>query len=591
MDKLKLCNLFRGRSFKIPDYQRDYAWEEKQLKDFTEDLDALATDDSIKSHYIGTVVTFTSADRKIDYNNKKQMQVHDVVDGQQRLTTICLYISIIIKSLTEKNVSKYDRLTLLFLHDGYKSRLTLNEDSLQNLFFQLIKQGNPRTPIDTPSGVRLQKAYSYLSDHLNKKEAAKLKELLNTLLKKVVLTYYTIEEESEIGMSFELMNSRGKDLSVLELLKNYFMYWIHRNSGNDKDKLTKKVNDNWRFVYKNIGDCSGNDEQCLRIAWTLCFDHTPKNWKRYDGFKERIPLRYFSEPQNKEAVKEILADFTDKLAEVSRYYSIIVSPTEKNTPDEEELKWLIKIRNIGNLANFFPLIVAARAREKNEIERKLYIKLLEALERYAYRKSHRAVCLILLGKDLFENKTKLEDIINLIDGLTQRYYSTSNFKEALEKPSHWYSRSRLLKYTLFEYEIHLKKQKPCIAWEDKDISIEHILPQTLDEGSQWLTDWNNENDIKTYLHDIGNLVLTRDNTSLSNKEFNDKKGKPGEGTGYSNSDIRQERRIASFDKWDKDAVEKRRNEIIEWITDRWKLPDNTPSSSIPDSSDTDDDSI
>ena len=57
MEKLDLSNLFHGKVFKIPDYQRGYAWEEKQLKDLIEDIDALATDD-IQFHYTGTIVTF-----------------------------------------------------------------------------------------------------------------------------------------------------------------------------------------------------------------------------------------------------------------------------------------------------------------------------------------------------------------------------------------------------------------------------------------------------------------------------------------------------------------------------------------------------
>ncbi|MCF8131319.1 MAG: DUF262 domain-containing HNH endonuclease family protein [Deltaproteobacteria bacterium] len=606
MDKQTLSILFSGKIFKIPDYQRGYAWEEKQWNDLIEDIDALVTDERVKSHYTGTVVTFSPKDNTAVYN-RKPVKVVDVVDGQQRLTTVCLYVAAIIKALVANGESDYAQDIPEFLYHDTTCRLTLN-NSTDELFYQLIKDGKPRNEVATPHQKRLvaasEKFSGYIEKQLNDKNRGveHIKQLFAAITGSLVFTYYTIEEECEIGMTFELMNSRGKGLSVLELLKNYLMHWISRNGTDEERKpLTDIVNSAWRDTYSNIGKSTGNDEQCLRVAWILYCHHLPKNWKGYDGFKSKqyIPLREFS-VKRRDEVKDFLISFTNGLAEISKHYSVIVSPAQNNTMNNRELEWLSKIHNTGNIANFLPLMVAARIHcEDKKIDEDLYINLLESLECFAFRvfliegKRSNAgkSSFYRWGKELFKDEYSAADIVSFVHSLI-RYYSPENeFVEKLNKPSSWYSRRHSLKYTLFEYEKHLldsesKGQKPRITWADlsRDSTVEHILPQTPKDDSHWLKVWSVE-DINRYLHDIGNLVLTRDNSSYLNFEFIRKKGDVGTGVGYSNSDIRQERKIAAFPEWDKIAIETRRTELVNWIICRWKTVEVVPASDVDEDAD------
>ena len=92
--KQNLRKLLTDGVFRIPDYQRGYAWEEKQVKDLIQDIDALVSDEGISSHYMGTVVTFkTKITSQYQYST---VDVFDVVDGQQRLTSILLFLAVII---------------------------------------------------------------------------------------------------------------------------------------------------------------------------------------------------------------------------------------------------------------------------------------------------------------------------------------------------------------------------------------------------------------------------------------------------------------------------------------------------------------
>ena len=77
-------------------------------------------------------------------------------------------------------------------------------------------------------------------------------------------------------------------------------------------------------------------------------------------------------------------------------------------------------------------------------------------------------------------------------------------------------------------------------------------------------------DFEDCLHDIANLVLTQDNSSYWNFEFSRKKGQPGQSPSYSNSDIRQERKLSQFSDWTRKEFDQRRGELVRWIDQRWK---------------------
>ncbi len=597
MDKQTLGRLFSGKVFVIPEYQRGYAWEDKHCNDLIEDIDSLVDDHYAKSHYVGTIVAYSTKENK-DYN-LESVEVFDVVDGQQRLASISLYLSVIIRELA-KEESEYEKKTPIYLYNGETCRLTLNNECDLRLFRHLLENGDTRTNKETtPHQGRLINATKKFSKHIEeqvkkrRKESTKyLKGLFNAITNKLVFTYYAIDEECEIGMTFELMNSRGKKLSILELLKNYFKHWLFRNTdNNERNTLTEKINSAWKDIYSNLAN-SGSDDQCLQIAWTLFCSYQAKHWDGYNSFKKYIPLRDFSK-KTKEEVKEFLSTFIDNLVKVSKHYSIIINPSKANNLCEDEFEWLTKFENINIIASFLPLMVAARIRVYDQAKDD-YINLLKALERFAFR-----VFLIVNkrgntgkadfyrhGNELFSKKGYekgfVKDLVNKIDELTHWYSPKEKFIRFLENPRTWWYANgssnyrKRLKHILYEYEKHLlhedgHEHSPKIVWAKlKEASIGHILPQT--QTKEWKEKWNQEH-IDTYLHDIGNLVLTNNNSAYSNFTFECKKGKSGEGICYANSDIRQEREIAAFDDWTVDSLKKRREKLVNWIIDRWSVKD------------------
>lgn len=611
MEKKTLSNILEGKIFKIPDYQRGYAWENKQLQDFVQDIDALI-DEETKSHYTGTIVIFQPKNEPIEHYGINQLEVVDVVDGQQRITTSSLYLSIILNKLIERGKDEFKEAIPIYLYSGSKSKLRLNNDT-EHFFFDLISKGNANVNETTIHQKRLLDAYKFLDTHIenqskNRDTISYLTNLFNAITRKLNFSFYPIEEESEIGMTFELMNSRGKDLSSLELLKNYLMYWVYRNVLNDSDKedLTHLINKSWKEVYLNIAESNSSENQCLRLGWTLYHNHSPKKWDGYTGFKANdvIPLRDFKK-KSKEDTQLFIAEFTTGLAEISKHYSAILQPNDKSVLPSET-KWLTKIKNAGNIASYLPLMVASRKKVVDgDVTIKTYIRLLKALELFSYRvflwegkRSNTGLSKFYKwADDVFSSRQSLDTVIDWILGTINLYSNENRFRKELdEEPYEWFYWRRLLKYTLYEYELYLldtegKGSTPKLAWRDlSDATIEHILPQNPKENSYWKQSWS-EAEIKKYLHDISNLVLTKDNSHYLNFDFDRKKGSSGVGHCYSNSDIRQERKIAEFDEWTATNSQKRREELVFWIIDRWgidehfELPDDVLEPELEDSID------
>ena len=613
MNKKTLTSLFAEAIYQIPDYQRGYAWEEKQWKDFIQDIDALV-DEKVTSHYTGTVVVYEGRDAEVRSYGRKRLKVVDVVDGQQRLTTTCLYLSVIIRALIQNGEPDYERDISDFLYSGATCKLILNNET-GDIFYDLLKTGHANTPPQSPHQKRLVHAYSRFQQHIDEQVAKRgvdgttyLKELYYAVTQKLNFTFYTIEEEAEIGMTFELMNSRGKGLSVLELLKNYLMHWVSRNENDhvERETLTKLINRSWKDTYTNLGASAGNEDQCLRIAWTLYCSYSPANWIGYEGFKgdEYIPLRTFTK-RSKADTKVFIERFATGLAEISRHYASITQPAESNTESEDERLWLSKIHHTGNIANFLPLMVAARKhRQAGSITEGEYIVLLKALECYAYRVFLSAARRSNAGKssfyrwgyDIFTQSQTIGDVTQWGHDLTRYYAPEDAFIKGNASPSDWYKTRHRLKYTLFEYEVHLlategKGNQPRLSWGQLgDSTIEHILPQNPQKYSHWNGVWNKAN-FNASVHDIANLVLTHNNSSYSNFDFARKKGQPGQSPSYSNSDIRQERKIAAFADWTPKEFGERRNELVAWIDQRWKTVGGQDSAPLDVNDEADNDGI
>ena len=629
--KLTLNEWLQGALFEIPVYQRGFAWDAPQIDDFIRDIDAIVAEgDNVRSHYMGTIVTYLDKAKPQKYYGIRTFLVKDVVDGQQRLTSILLFLSVLLKALSSTNAA-FDEEKRNLLVNGGTPRLRLNGND-GDFFTSLLNEGGKTTGQftnpDTPQKKRLKAAADAFDSYINrtycfgKREPLscseeKRRRLFSAVMSKLVFSCYEIEEECEIGMTFELMNARGKGLSVLELLKNYFLYWVSRNLAGESDErksrrhaLTEKINKNFAEVYRLLGMLTDADkqdqqeQQCLRIAWTLFINAQPKEWKGYIGFKEDscIPIRNFA-IRSLEKTEGLLQTFVDGLVIVTRaFVGILVTKDDKATFEEKST--LEDILHTGNTANAMPLLVAVKIRrERGEIDESAFIDIATAVERYSFRtylwaqkRSDAGIArLYSLAKECFDGAKSPAAIVAEINSLTEYHSPTMSFENEVRNLRDWYGRYRLTRCVLFAYEKKLAGGRPIrISWEntsDRKKTIEHILPQTPKEGSHWLEVWPQAS-IAESGNDIGNLILTENNSNYLNFEYSRKRlGADNDGTHpngvcYRNSAIWQEREIGDqYDTWTPDDARRRREQIVAWILKRWSLPLGTAASVEEDEGD------
>jgi hypothetical protein len=303
---LNIEELFGGRLFVVPDYQRGYAWEQRQWDEFIEDIELLPDD---KDHFTGTVVLHEEKDSPlpIDESGKKYAYVN-IVDGQQRLTTIVLFLDAL--RLEMQSHPKLSTLatgiinTYLHVNDLNGERifkLTLNRDC--HHFFVTNVLGEPPGP-EGPvmaSQQRLWNAKKHFRNYLARRRASEvsddpkwLVDLYDKVTHRLRLSVYTVDEASEVGVIFEVMNNRGKPLSELEKVKNYLLY-VGSKLNLSPHTLAENVNKTWTNIFERLmaADLSNTAEenQLLRMHWLMAYDYRTRVFDGSNSIKSKFRFK------------------------------------------------------------------------------------------------------------------------------------------------------------------------------------------------------------------------------------------------------------------------------------------------------------
>lgn len=603
-DTLSLQDLFHDRIFRVPDFQRGYAWENQQVGEFLDDLALL---DSSRRHYTGTIVLYQPTDAKEFEDNEgtRYLEAH-VVDGQQRLTTTVLLINEISKALREYPSSislsqgikkKYIEVTDI---DGQPlHKLSLNEDT--DLFFKnnvLPEVPELLTGPSVASSQRLQDAKKYITDYLKEAEGEKanreqwLRELHGKIATRLHFNLYEVESEAEVGVIFEVMNDRGKQLTDLEKVKNYLLYAASALNVTqyNRDKLAKSVNVAWADILKQLMAADlgspANENQLLRAHWLMEHDPQSRKWEGSKSIRGRFDLRKVPHVQ----LLGQLHDYVRGLRNSCVSFCDALRPNRggafsafSNDARNDVIIWNEKFTRIGIAATFLPLLMAVRKQWPSEPEK--YLKVLKLCETLAFRtyriaryySNYRQPAMFNLAFSV-ARQMNFDNIIREI----KREYNSRESRHAFdeftnaESPQSWYGRKGL-NYFLYEYETHLASAKggsPKIIWSEIEStnSIEHILPQYIQDRPYWQERFDADTH-KEYMHDIGNLTLTKGNSSLGNKPFPDKReAKDTKSYCYKNSLLLEELEIATdWNDWTVAAINQRRAVLLEWAKKRWRV--------------------
>lgn len=605
--------IFQDKLFKIPDYQRGYAWEEKQWQDMIDDIEIMEDN---QEHYTGTLVINLNEETKEIYDDDGNIfKLYDVVDGQQRLTTISILLNQLAiefskfdvkqKQLSKGIKKKYIATTM---NDDKLPKLTLNKDTNEFYKKNIINEGNSIISAKILSEKRLQEAKEYFESYFKEKaeemkkyneDAEKnyilwLEKIYSKITIRMKLTVYLVPQATDVGVIFEVMNNRGKVLTEMEKVKNYLLYIASKLTCSGGRELGEDINKTWTYIFESLmtADAGVWDEnQLLRFNWIMSIDYNSKNWNGSDSVKNRYNLKKYKGKHDE--LRNDVRKYVSLLKECCGAYCDIINPSRESafanyTSDKDVIKKIkgmsYKFLRVDAVASFVPILIATRIIYSDNPN--IYLEVLDICEKFAFRiyrleeKRSNAgqSSLFKYGYMLFNEEITVEEVIDNIKELTLYYVSEEEFIDSIDRlGDNWYSWYGL-KYVLYEYEIFKADKNPVLMdWvylkkKDKNDSIEHILPQTPNK-EYWTNRWTKEQ-IENATHDIGNLVMTFDNSVYSNKGFHEKKGSPDKKGCYANSSLFTERELTKFNEWTYEAFLERRKEITNWMKERWKIEVN-----------------
>lgn len=617
-----LQELFNSNVFKVPDYQRGYSWENSHRTDLLEDLELIRD----KNHYTGTIVIKNQGKRE---GLAKVFQIYDVVDGQQRFTSLIILLNVIAGEMTslkyentsvvaDSIINTYIKEKSIDGHAIYK--LELDEDN-NSYFRDAVIEGKEGVEKKIESHKRLEAAKKQFKAYLNIKRNSTIPPLndenyfrfLNSLMNKIsqhlVFTLYEVEDDAEVGVIFEVMNDRGKPLSELEKVKNYLIYLAGRISdGQDAESLVKNINESWKIILENLslaGMSKNSDEdRFLRLNYIINYYSDMKVIVK-DGKKIGINSQladihkqlkdYFktyekNEDYNKcyDEMQEYiysLKSMSARLRDILRPDNYYAFPNIENEKIRQNLS--VPFLQIGRLevqSNILVLAVSIFETFINQPDDLLNLmRLCEILAFriyyiWGYMASKLQTRIYKLSCDIYSGKKSYAEIKIEINTILEQEAPVNEIELKLTSNDDFYE-WKGIKYFLYEYERYKCLQdkdvegEPELTWEHlknkvKKETIEHILPQTIVGNSGEIEYWTQRYDAIEHSKNVrrlGNLTLSLCNMKVSNRGFDEKK------KCYKKSKWLTERELTDFDEWGVDNINKREKNLITFAINRWSI--------------------
>ena len=510
-ENLLFENVLSKGQYIIPDYQREYDWEDSEIDEFLEDIGEL---EPAEHYFIGHMVF------EGDFNGT----TFNVIDGQQRITTITILLCVIRDLLYSKESEKLanalnDKYIFNKNKDGEEFEVLRNDMPYPVLqsYVQSIPKNKDKTKTPEKSGEKkIIKAYDKFIKLFSSYDENELITLRNKLFNLEVIFVAVKDSENNERVDaheiFMTLNATGKDLTPLDLIKSRIFKLY------PKQPHLNEPGDSWKEIIKNTEE---KQKKFLNNFWS----------SRYKKVSDK---RVF-----KEFIKEIIKPkkdikiFFDNLLADSRIYKKINNPQKSDWNENEEFQVFFSLNAIINVFNVEVsnsiLLSLIREYDNSNISLKYLLKALNYIEKFHFinnainsnRSSGLDTMYARMARDLSNAldrhaKHKIIDEMGekLKDKLPSKEEFSAKFDEKLFYLSKQSKQKKLVKYALRKLEY---KQNPNA--ELINVSIEHIYPEKPEKNSIKL---NIES-----VGNIGNLVLLDKNlnsdTRIGNKLFEIKK--------------------------------------------------------------------
>jgi uncharacterized protein with ParB-like and HNH nuclease domain len=501
------------------------------------DLIELCETEKPRSHFIGSIVNMPTV--SVPEGVAKFL----LIDGQQRLTTIFILLTLLRNKARESQNHEFA--------EEINNTLLVNPYKKDNDFFKLMPtQVDRETYLNFISGKPnekdnpLTRAYTFFDKKL------KQTQVEHDKLKKIITSYFSVvsivlDTDDNPYLVFESLNAKGRPLTQADLIRNYFFMRIHI------DKQDEAYNDYWEPMQTGLNDIL---TEYIR-HFLMRGGNIVKQTDVYYALKDKVS------PAN-------AIDYLKELRRFSIYYQRLINPEFE--PEMDLQKYFRRLNRI-EVTTAYPLLLNLYGDYvDNNISKADFVDVLKLLENYLIR---RFVCNVPSNQLNKIFPTIYPQLLakyqgNFVEGLKtvlqNRGYPKDNEFYARFKETKFYGagdrqiKTKLILESLEEKFAH----KESVSFEN--LTIEHVMPQTL---SAWWQihleeDWEETHEL--YLHTIGNLTLTAYNSELSNDDFATKKQT------FNESHLELNKYFLSLTSWTRTEIEKRADTFANSALEVWK---------------------
>ncbi|UEM20001.1 DUF262 domain-containing HNH endonuclease family protein [Skermanella mucosa] len=520
----EILKLLKSGFLTIPRFQRPYSWAEDQLREFWADIQ----ESEQGNYFIGSMVIY-----------KDGIESFGVVDGQQRLTTVTILLCVVrdilrrlgandlaqgvhnyVETTDRKNVKSFvlkTETSFPFLQDKIQrfgdSELDIEpgeeENKLKSAYEFFLKEVNSAV-VKAGNGLlyekeRLDKSIEYLAN-------------LRDVVLQLKIIKVEMENEDDAYVIFETLNARGRDLQLIDLMKNVFGGMIVKNG--DVDVFKEK----WKGITDNLrlAGVAQKPDAFFVHSWASRYSSVTKQ-KAYKSVKDKLKADSVANGNERAVALSHLNHFLED----SRLY------TWMNVPEDvirEKYKWVVRNSlsslRIFNVEQQYPCVLSLiRAFDRKVIAYKTLRKALKTIENFHFKfnaitssRSSGSIAAIYTrhARQLYRaNTTTTAALViqELTVALRERQPSEDEFCVGFRKLSY---NSNKKSNSLLQYVLKRLSDAEALTYPLYQVpTIEHILPQSQIKGN-WTPD---------LIHNIGNLILLGEaqNAQVENLDFDAKK--------------------------------------------------------------------
>ena len=549
----QIADVFSDKyAFTIPPYQRPYAWEVQQVNELIEDLLEAMDPKSYSQglYFLGSIVLV------------KTPNIPDskVVDGQQRLTTLTILFSVL-RDLTEnvRTKIKRDEYVKQPADDDRKlpERLRLHLRQRDQAFFAKTVQSEdatqelPRLEGLEGSQARIVENATHLRKRLQDMGEEKRSELISFILNHCYLVVVEVPTDTAARRIFTVLNARGMDLTATDILKADLL----ERAGEDKEQ---ELSTRWENIELAL------DRKLFSDLFThirMIFQREKPRSALELGFPEFVPSFKQASPEN--FISDTLEPYADSL-------ELIEDNSKAAKLFGEQTAGLFRALNrLDNKDWVPPLMLRLKLYADSKEDDDIYT-FVKKLERLAYY-------LFITRADVNARMNRYADVMESISPTNDSKLKTAGLKFTKDEKFNLFDHldgriylvTRIIKPLLLRLDMTFTSGSA--RYDYPIISVEHVCPQTIEEGSQWDDWYKNRDDHDEWLHRLGNLVLLnrRKNSAARNWDLEVKKEKY-----FAKDDLCPfllTQQTLQVEEWTPEFLEERQYELIGQFAKTWGL--------------------